>query len=121
MKLIIAVISPDRLDAVREALPEPDAYIYYVNLVGDVREPIQTSYRGGSYSEPRPRLRVEVIVVNEMLLDEVVGAVIDAASPENEGHVSNGNIFVLPLEEWIRIPSGKTRQTEPAVKAAIAR
>jgi nitrogen regulatory protein PII len=100
MKLVIAVISQDKLDAVREALPEPDAYVFYVNLVGDVREPIHNCYRGGHYTEPRPRLRVEIVVVNEMLLDEVVGAVLGAASSD-----CGGNIFVLPLEDWIRIPS----------------
>src|SRR4030095_17206522 len=44
MKLVIAVISPNRLEAVREALPEPDAYVFYVNLVGDVRDPIHNCY-----------------------------------------------------------------------------
>jgi len=102
MKLVIAVISPDKLDAVREALPEPDAYVFYVNLVGDVREPIHNSYRGGHYTEPRPRLRAEIVVVNEMLLDEVVDAVLGATSSDG-----GGNIFVLPLENWLRIPSGR--------------
>jgi nitrogen regulatory protein PII len=102
MKLVIAVISPDKLDAVREALPEPDAYVFYVNLVGDVRDPIHNSYRGGNYTEPRPRLRVEIIVVNEMLLDEVVGSVLGATAPD-----CGGNIFVLPLEDWIRIPADR--------------
>jgi nitrogen regulatory protein PII len=99
MKLVIAVISPDKLEAVREALPEPDANVFYVNTVGDLREPIHKLYRGGRFTEPRPRLRVEIVVVNEMLLDEVIGAVISAAAAD--GH---GNIFVLPLEDWIRIP-----------------
>ena len=108
MKLVIAVISPDKLEAVRAALPEPDAYIFYVNLVGDVRDPIHNMYRGGHYTEPRPRLRVEIIVVNERLLDEVVGAVLGAA-----GSDGGGNIFVLPLEDWIRIPANLENVFEP--------
>jgi nitrogen regulatory protein PII len=108
MKLVIAVISPDKLDMVRNALPEPDAYIFYVNLVGDVREPVHGSYRGSSYLEPRSRLRVEIIVVNEMLLDEVVHAVVLAASPESDDRSSGGNIFVMPLDNWIRIPDGNS-------------
>ena len=107
MKLVIAVISPDRLQAVREALPEPDAYVFYINSVGDLREPVHKLYRGGHFIEPRPRLRVEIIVVNEMLLDEVVGAVISAAASDR-----HGNIFVVPLEDWIRIP------VKPAAKSA---
>ena len=112
MKLVIAVISPDRLDAVREALPEPDAYVFYVNLVGDVRDPIHNSYRGGHYTEPRPRRRVEIVVVNEMLLDEVVGAVLGATASD-----AGGNIFVLPLEDWVRIPSNRTEVPCPSPAA----
>jgi nitrogen regulatory protein P-II 2 len=107
MKLVIAVISPDKLEAVREALPEPDAYVFYVNLVGDVRDPIHSSYRGGRYTEPRPRLRIEIVVVNEMLLDEVIHVVTGAASSEK-----SGNIFVLPLEDWIRIPASRPELPE---------
>lgn len=106
MKLVIAVIAPDKLESVRDAFPEPDAYIFYVNLVGDVRHPVRGSYRGGSYLEPRSRLRIEIIVVNEMLLDEVVRAVMLAASSERDDQANAGNIFVLPLEDWIRIPDG---------------
>jgi nitrogen regulatory protein PII len=116
MKLVIAVISPDKLDAVRGALPEPDAYIYYVNLVGDVHDPVRNSYRGGSYLEPRGRLRVEIIVVNEMLLDEVIRAVALAASSELGHGFHSGNIFVLPLEKWIRIPDG---QAGPALQPEL--
>lgn len=105
MKLVIAVISPDKIDLVRKALPEPDAYIYYVNQVGDIREPIQGHYRGQSYLEPRARLRVEIIIVNEMLLDEVVDTVIKAAAANMDGQASSGNIFVLPLDAWHRIPN----------------
>jgi nitrogen regulatory protein PII len=108
MKLVVAVISPDKIDLVRQALPEPDAYIYYVNQVGDIHEPIQGHYRGQKYLEPRARLRVEIIVVNEMLLDEVVDTVMKAAAMNMEGHVSNGNIFVLPLDAWHRIPNRTT-------------
>jgi len=104
MKLVIAVIAPDTLELVRSALPEPDAYLFYVNLVGDIRNPVHGSYRGGSFQEPRSRLRVEIIVVNEMLLDEVVQAVMQAALAGSDDRGSRGNIFVLPLENWIRIP-----------------
>ena len=120
MKLVIAVISPDKLEAVRGALPEPDAYIYYVNLVGDVHDPVRSSYRGGTYLEPRGRLRVEIIVVNEMLLDEVIRAVMRAASSETGHGFHSGNIFVLPLENWIRIPDGQAVPApEPAMKENI--
>jgi nitrogen regulatory protein PII len=113
MKLVIAVISPDKLDMVRNALPEPDAYIFYVNLVGDVRDPVHGAYRGSSFKEPRSRLRVEIIVVNEILLDEVVHAVVLAASLESDDHGSGGNIFVMPLENWIRIPNGNSNPATP--------
>jgi nitrogen regulatory protein PII len=114
MKLVIAVISAEKLDAVREALPEPDAYVFYVNLVGDVREPIHNFYRGGHYTEPKPRLRVEIVVVNEMLLDEVVGSVLGAT-----GSDGGGNIFVLPLEDWVRIPGSSKKTVDDSLERAL--
>jgi|SRR5215471_6393142 len=116
MKLVVAVIAPEKLEPVRDALPEPDAYIYYVNQVGDVREPVQGHYRGQSYLEPRARLRVEIIVVNEMLLDEVVDAVMTAASCGNADRVSSGNIFVMPLDAWHRIPATVDRAGDESVQ-----
>jgi len=118
MKLVIAVISADKLASVREALPEPDAYIYYVSLTGDVHNPVQGNYRGGSYWEPRSRLRVEIIVVNEMLLEEVIRVVTIAASM-NSGHdFTSGNIFVVPLENWIRIPDAISTP-DPALESKV--
>jgi nitrogen regulatory protein PII len=105
MKLLVAVIAPEKIDLVRDALPEPDAYIYYINQVGDIREPVQGHYRGSNYAEPRARLRVEIIVVNEMLLQEVIDTVMKAATCGSAERVSSGNIFVMPLDAWFRIPS----------------
>jgi len=124
MKLVVAVISPDKIDLVRDALPEPDACIYYINQVGDIREPVEGTYRCQKYLEPRVRLRVEIIVVNEMLLQEVVDTVMKAAATDSERHVSSGNIFVLPLDAWYRIPSRQANSAETAElqeKAKVSR
>lgn len=108
MKLVIAVISPDKFETLKEALREPDAYVLHANLIGDLQEPILIFYRGGSHCEPRIRLRIEIVIVNELLLDEVLDVIFAAASSENAAQVSNGNVFVLPLEQWVRIPAHRS-------------
>ena len=121
MKLVVAVISPDKIEPVRKALPEPDAYIYYVHQVGDIREPVYGQYRGQSYAEPRARFRVEIIVVNEMLLDEVVDAVMKAASCECAAGVTSGNIFVIPLDAWHRIPATTDHASDETIRILKSR
>src|SRR5215475_3158233 len=105
MKLIVAMIRPDKLEAVQQALTEPDAYVLYVSRVGDLRESLVGHYRGADYLEPRPRLRLEIVVVNDLIVQDVIDTLVDIACVPNRERVSNGGIFVIPLDQWIRIPS----------------
>jgi nitrogen regulatory protein P-II 1 len=115
VKLIVAMIRPDKLEAVQEALPEPDAYIMYVSPVGDVREPILGTYRGSEYREPRPRIRLEIVVVNDVVVQEAVEVIARVACSPNLERVSNGSIFVMPLDEWVRIiPADQPRPARDA-------
>ena len=49
MKLIIAVIRPDDLQAIRDELNQSDAYLMYVSAVGDIHDPLLANYRGSTY------------------------------------------------------------------------
>ena len=61
-------------------------------------------YRGAEYVvDFLPKIKLEVVVTAD-LVDKVVDAIIDAA---NTGKIGDGKIFVLPLEEAIRIRTGE--------------
>ena len=98
MKLIVAVIPGDKLWEIKETLKEPDVYIMYVSPVGDVRESIVGHYRGSEYRNPRPRLRLEVVVVNDLRVQDTVVDICRIACTRHRG-----SIFVMPLDEWVHI------------------
>jgi nitrogen regulatory protein PII len=107
MKLIIAMVRTDRLRDIQEALRRPDTFLMYVSQVGDVREPLSSTYRGTEYQEPRPRLRLDVVVVNDLMAPDAIETIMGIACDPTPDGVSSGNIFVMPLDAWIHIPSGQ--------------
>jgi nitrogen regulatory protein PII len=100
MKLIVAMINSERVEAVQTALRPLDAVVMYVSSVGDLEQPLTGHYRGADYNQPTPRTRLEIVVVNEALLQETVDAIARAAAIDERG--SRGSIFVIPLQAWIR-------------------
>lgn len=112
MKLIIAVIRPERLEAVqealRDALEEDGHYRLTVQTVeGHGRaegepEPI----RGEPLRRPTARHAQITIGVNDIHLEAALAAITGAART-SEGEPGDGKIFVLPLEECVRIRTGE--------------
>ncbi len=103
MKLIVASIRPDRLEAVQASLDEPGVSLLSVIQAIDPRAPGQReSYRGLEVRLPQPRLRVEIVVVNEALVERTVDAVARAAAagPGSRERTSDGDILVVPLERY---------------------
>ena len=110
MKKIEAIIKPFRLDEVREALAEVGVSGLTVTEVkGFGRQKGHTElYRGAEYVvDFLPKLKIEV-VVNDAILDQAVDAIIKVA---NTGKIGDGKIFVLPVEEVIRIRTGETGES----------
>jgi nitrogen regulatory protein P-II 2 len=106
MKLIIAIIQPYRIDAVRDALTEVGVEGLTVSEVrGYGRQRGQKEiYRGAEYSVSFvPKLKLEIAVVAEKA-EDVVDAIARAA---RTGKVGDGKIFVLPLEAAQRIRTGE--------------
>ena len=106
MKLIIAIIQPYRIDAVREALTEVGVEGLTVSEVrGYGRQRGQKEiYRGAEYSVSYvPKLKLEIAVVAEKA-DDVVEAITRSA---RTGKIGDGKIFVLPLEAAQRIRTGE--------------
>jgi nitrogen regulatory protein P-II 2 len=107
MKLIIAVIKPAQTDDVREALAQAGiAGITVTEVRGFGRQKGHTElYRGAEYKiDFLPKIRIEVAVGDEHL-DRTVDAITRAA---RTGKIGDGKIFVLPVDNAVRIRTGET-------------
>ena len=107
MKLITAIIKPFKLDDVREGLSEIGVQGMTVTEVkGFGRQKGHTElYRGAEYVvDFLPKVKVE-IAIDDSLLDQALEAIIKAA---NTSKVGDGKIFVVNLEEVVRIRTGET-------------
>jgi nitrogen regulatory protein P-II 1 len=107
MKLIIAIIKPFKLDEVKEALGTTGVEGMTVTEVkGFGRQKGHTEiYRGSEYTvDFLPKVKVE-IAVNDDQVGPVVTAITNAAKT---GKIGDGKIFVVPLQDVVRIRTGET-------------
>jgi nitrogen regulatory protein P-II 1 len=106
VKKIEAIIKPFKLDEVKEALHEVGVSgITVTEAKGFGRQKGHTElYRGAEYVvDFLPKVKLEV-VVEDGLADHVVDAIAQAA---RTGRIGDGKIFVLPVEEALRIRTGE--------------
>ena len=110
MKMIIAIIRPERLSLVRTALEN----IGIVSLtVSEVRgrgaqKGITQEYRGQQVQvDYLPKIKLE-IVIHTTPVDDVIDAICENAGT---GAIGDGKIFVLPVEDAVRV---RTRERGPA-------
>jgi nitrogen regulatory protein P-II 2 len=109
MKLIVAIIRPEKLDDVQKALAEKDVYLMTVSDVrGCGRQRGYTEVYRGQEVQVRllPKLKLE-IAVNESFVEATVEAIVHAARTGDTGNVGDGKIFVLGLDDAIRIRTGE--------------
>ena len=107
MKLVTAVIKPFKLDDVREALSEIGVQgITVTEVKGFGRQKGHTElYRGAEYVvDFLPKVKTDVAIGDDML-DRVIEAITKAA---NTGKIGDGKIFVVNLEQAVRIRTGET-------------
>src|SRR6516225_2629124 len=105
MKLVVAIIRPEKLEAVQQALNDRDVYLMTVSDVrGCGRQRGYTEvYRGTEFkARLLPKLKLE-IAVNEAFVEATIEAVVHSARTGETGNVGDGKIFVLPLEDCVRI------------------
>jgi nitrogen regulatory protein P-II 1 len=113
MKLIIAIIRPERLDAVQRELQailnEGDNYRLTVRPVeGHGRQHGEVEYVRGQAVRSRMVPRVELTVgVNDPYVDPAIEAIIRGGRTGQKGEVGDGKIFVVPLDECVRIRTGE--------------
>jgi nitrogen regulatory protein P-II 1 len=109
MKEIKAIIKPFYLDEVKDALNAigiSGMTISEVRGFGRQRGHSET-YRGAEYNvDFIPKLKIELVVPSD-LVDKAVDTITSSA---NKGKVGDGKIFVLPVEEAVRIRTGETGQ-----------
>jgi nitrogen regulatory protein P-II 1 len=109
MKLVVAIIRPDRLNAVLEELYRSDVQGLTINRVqghGGEREHVET-YRGTTVKmELSEKVRLEVGVSNHFVTPTVQAILRGART----GTVGDGKIFVLPVEKIYRIRTGEQDQ-----------
>ncbi len=106
MKIVMAIIKPFKLDEVRDALTALGVHGLTVTEVkGYGRQKGHTEiYRGAEYAVNfLPKLKIEVAVAAE-LAEKTVAAISAAA---RTGQIGDGKIFVIPLEQTIRIRTGE--------------
>lgn len=106
MKKIEAIIKPFKLDDVKEALQEIGLQgITVVEARGFGRQKGHTElYRGAEYVvDFLPKVKVEVIVPDDQV-ERIIEAIVAAAQT---GRIGDGKIFVLPVEDAIRIRTGE--------------
>jgi len=106
MKKIEAIIKPFKLDDVKEALKDIGIQGLTVTEVkGFGRQKGHTElYRGAEYViDFLPKIKLDIIVSDDMVT-KVVDAIIESAKT---GKIGDGKIFILPMEEVIRIRTGE--------------
>jgi len=108
MKLIIAIIQPHKLDQVHEALTEAGiSRISVSRMSGHGRQEGEELYRGAKVIPSLlPKVRLE-IAVNEEFVDIACKTIMEAARKSDGGAVGDGKIFIVNLEECIRIGTGE--------------
>lgn len=107
MKLIVAYIQPEKLNAVKQSLYEAEVFkISVTNALGCGRQKgYHESYRGADVEvNLLKKVRLE-IAVNEDFVKPTVDAIIKGA---RTGKIGDGKIFILDLPECIRIRTGET-------------
>jgi nitrogen regulatory protein P-II 1 len=109
MKLILAIIQPQKLEAVKEALAKVEVFrLTIVDVQGFGRQKGHSEvYRGHELTVQLLRKVQLQIAVNEDFVEPTVNAIMEAGRTGPEGRIGDGKIFILPLEDCIRIRTGE--------------
>lgn len=107
MKLVVAIIQPDRLNAVHQALIDAEIFrISASRVTGHGQQQDRDLYRGQEVTPDLiPKVRLE-IAVNDSFVEQTIKAIV-AGARNDGGEIGDGKIFVLPMEDCIRIRTGE--------------
>ena len=107
MKLVKAIIRPEKLSAVRHVLDKTDCYkgITITDVVGQgIQKGIIQAWRGEKYEiDLIPKVSIELVVLDEDV-EKVKKMILEKAQT---GEIGDGKIFISPIDEVIRIRTGE--------------
>jgi nitrogen regulatory protein PII len=106
MKLLKAIIRPNKVDDVKDALAKLNlSGITVTEVRGHGKQKGHTAvYRGKEYNVSLlPKMQVEVVVADS-IADDAIRAIVEAA---RTGEIGDGRVFVLPVEQSYRIRTGE--------------
>jgi nitrogen regulatory protein P-II 1 len=109
MKLILAIIQPSKLEAVKEALAKVEVFrLTIVDVYGFGRQKGHSEvYRGHQLTTNLLRKVQLQIAVNEDFVKPTVNAIMEAGRTPPDGRIGDGKIFILPLTNCLRIRTGE--------------
>ena len=105
MKLILAFIRPDRVETVKATLAKAGVLqMTVMHCQGFGREVDRTELSRGSKPSARLLRKVQLeIAVSEEYVEPAINAIIEGGRTDTNGEIGDGKIFILPMEECIRI------------------
>ena len=109
MKLIVAIIQPSRLEAVKAALSQVEVFrLTLMDVQGFGRQKGHTeTYRGHDLAVNLLRkVRLE-IAVNDDFVEPTIQAIVEGGRSGRAGEIGDGKIFVLPMDDCVRIRTGE--------------
>ena len=109
MKMVVAIIRHERLQEVQDVLDECGVSGVTVTEVKGcgAQRGYTEKYRGTAVNiSLRPRLKIEAVMRTE-IVETVVDKIASAARTGAEGEVGDGKVFVLPVEQAVRIRTGE--------------
>ena len=109
MKLVVAIIQPHKLEEVKNALADKGVFRLTVSDCQGYgqQKGHREVYRGHEYTVNLLRKVMLQIAVNDADVDPTVEAVCSAGRTGTEGAIGDGKIFILPLEDVVRIRTGE--------------
>ena len=109
MKLIIAIIQPGKLEAVKEALGEVEVFrLTVLDCQGFGRQKGHTElYRGHEFKVNLLRKVQLQIAVNDDFVEPTIQAIVKGGRSGDSGEIGDGKIFVLPMDDCVRIRTGE--------------
>lgn len=109
MKLIIAIIQPNKLEDVKAALSEVEVFrLTVLDCQGFGRQKGQSElYRGHEYKINLLRKVQLQIAVNDEFVAPTIDAIIKGGRTGEKGQIGDGKIFVVPMDDCVRIRTGE--------------
>jgi nitrogen regulatory protein P-II 2 len=109
MKLIIAIIQPHKLEDVKAALSAVEvSRLTVLDCQGFGRQKGQSEqFRGHEYKVNLLRKVQLQIAVNDDFVEPTISAIVQAGRSGDEGQIGDGKIFVLPMDDCVRIRTGE--------------